>query len=94
MKLATNKEYKGIVFFGETYYYPLMCFKNLNNLNITIADGKNFDAFMAIELEEGSMKGIKGKFYESEVFENLSKEEVEGYNRKFSKLQKLRFPGQ
>ncbi len=49
---------------------------------------------MAIELEEGSMNGIKGKFYESEVFENLSKEEVEGYNRKFSKLQKLRFPGQ
>jgi len=49
---------------------------------------------MAIELEEGSMKGIKGKFYESEVFENLSKKEVEEYNKKFPKLQKLRFPGQ
>jgi hypothetical protein len=61
---------------------------------ITTAAGKNFDAFMGIELAEGSMKGIKGKFYESEIFENLPKEEVEEYNKKFPKLQKLRFPGQ
>lgn len=49
---------------------------------------------MGIELVEDSMKGIKGKFYESEVFENLPKEEVEEYNKKFPQLQKLRFPGQ
>ncbi|MPM86172.1 hypothetical protein SDC9_133257 [bioreactor metagenome] len=40
------------------------------------------------------MKGIKGKFYESEIFENLPKEEVEEYSKKFPKLKKLRFPGQ
>lgn len=94
MKLATNKGYKGIVIFGEPDYYPRIGFKTCDNFNITTADGKNFDAFMGIELAEDSMKDIKGKFYESEVFENLPKVEVEEYNKKFPKLQKLRFPGQ
>jgi len=94
MKLATNKGYKGIVIFGEPDYYPRIGFKTCDNFNITTADGKNFDAFMGIELAEDSMKDIKGKFYESEVFENLPKLEVEEYNKKFPKLQKLRFQGQ
>ena len=94
MKLAANKGYKGIVIFGEPDYYPRIGFKTCDNFNITTADGKNFDAFMGIELAKDSMKNIKGKFYGSEVFNNLPKEEVEDYNIKFPKLQKLRFPGQ
>ena len=94
MNLAANKGYKGIVIFGEPDYYPRIGFKTCDNFNITTADGKNFDAFMGIELAEDSMKGIKGKFHESEAFENLPKEEVDEYNKKFPKLQKLRFPGQ
>lgn len=94
MKLAVNKGYKGIVIFGEPDYYPRIGFKTCDNFHITTAAGKNFDSFMGIELIEDGMKGIKGKFYESEVFNNLLKEEVEEYNKKFPKLQKLRFPGQ
>lgn len=94
MKLAADKGYKGIVIFGEPDYYPRMGFKTCDNFNITTSNGKNFDAFMGIELSYGSMKGIKGKFYESEVFNNLQKEEVEEYNKKFPELKKLRFPGQ
>jgi predicted N-acetyltransferase YhbS len=94
MILAAGKGYKGIVIFGEPEYYPRIGFKTCDNFNITTSDGKNFDAFMGIELEQGSMKGIKGKFYESEVFENLPKEEVEEYNKNFPKLKKLRFQGQ
>jgi predicted N-acetyltransferase YhbS len=94
MKLAANKGYKGIVIFGEPEYYPRIGFRTCDNFNITTSHGKNFDAFMGFELEKGSMKNIKGKFYESEVFDNLPKEEVEDYNKNFPKLQKLRFPGQ
>jgi predicted N-acetyltransferase YhbS len=93
MKLAANKGYKGIVIFGEPDYYPRIGFKTCDNFNITTADGKNFHAFMGFELAKDSMKDIKGKFYESEVFENLPKEAVEEYNKKFPKLQKLRFSG-
>ena len=94
MKLAANKRYKGIVIFGEPDYYPQIGFKTCDNFNITTADGRNFDAFMGIELSEGSLKGIHGKFYGSEVFDNLPKDEVEEYNKNFPKLKKLRFPGQ
>lgn len=94
MGLAAEKGYKGIVIFGEPDYYPRIGFKTCDNFSITTSDGKNFDAFMGIELAEGSMEGIKGKFYVSEVFSNLQKEEVEEYNKKFPPLQKLRFPDQ
>lgn len=93
-KLAREAGHKGIVIFGEPDYYPRVGFKTCDNYNITTADGNNFDAFMAYELKEGSMSNIKGKFYESEDFENLSDEEVEKFNEKFPYMKKLRFPGQ
>ncbi|WP_242850050.1 GNAT family N-acetyltransferase [Clostridium polynesiense] len=94
MSLAADKGYKGIIIFGEPDYYPRIGFKTCDNFNIMTLDGKNFDAFMGIELAQDSMKDIRGKFYHSEVFENLPKEEVEEYNKNFPPLQKLRFPGQ
>lgn len=94
MGLAANKGYKGIVIFGEPDYYPRIGFKTCDNFHITTADGKNFDAFMGIELVEDGMKDVKGKFYEAKIFENLPKEEVEEFNQKFPSLKKLRFPGQ
>lgn len=94
IEIAKNEGYKGIVIFGEPDYYPRIGFKTCDNFNITTADGKNFDAFMCYELDKDSMRDIKGKFYESKVFENLPQEEVEEYNKKFPLMSKLRFPGQ
>lgn len=94
MSLAAKKGYRGIVIFGEPDYYPRIGFKTCDHFNITTADGKNFDAFMGIELVEGGMKNIKGKFFESKVFENLPKDKVEDFNKLFPPLQKIKFPGQ
>lgn len=94
MKLAASQGYQAIVIFGEPDYYPRIGFKTCDHFNITTPDGKNFDAFMGIELIAGGMKNIKGKFYEPEVYENLPKEEVEEFNKRFPPLNKLRFPGQ
>ena len=41
------------------------------------------DAFMGIELVEGGLADFGGKFYESEIFENLSEEENETFTREF-----------
>ncbi|MGF7144867.1 putative N-acetyltransferase YhbS [Anaerotaenia torta] len=68
MSLAADQGYPGIVIFGEPDYYPKIGFKTCDKFHIATADGKNFNAFMGIELAEGSMKGIQGKFYESKVF--------------------------
>ena len=94
MKLAAAKGYKGIIIFGDPNYYSRFGFKPCKNFGITTSDGKNFDAFMAAELTKDSLKGVKGKFYESEIFNNIDKEEVEEYNKRFPKLRKMKFPGQ
>ncbi len=94
MSLAAKKGYKGIIIFGEPDYYPRFGFKTCDNFNITTSKGKNFDAFMGIELAKDSLKGIKGKFYESEIFSNITEEEVEEYNKRFPKQRKMKFPGQ
>lgn len=94
MSLAAKQGYPGIVIFGEPEYYPRIGFQTCDNFNITTPDGKNYNAFMGIELKEAGFKNIKGKFYESEVFENLPKEEVEEYNKLFPPLKKQQFPGQ
>ncbi|HCW72834.1 MAG TPA: N-acetyltransferase, partial [Clostridiaceae bacterium] len=49
---------------------------------------------MGFELFEGSLQGITGKFYESEVFDDLPEEEVEKYSQNFPPLKKQRYPGQ
>lgn len=94
MSIAREKGYPGIVIFGEPEYYPRIGFKTCDHFGITTINGKNFDAFMGYELVKDGFKNIKGKFYESEVFDILPKDEVEEYNKKFPQLKKLRFPGQ
>lgn len=94
MKLAIELGYKAIIIFGEPEYYPRHGFKTCDNFNITTKDSKNFDAFMGIELVLNGLKGVQGKFYESEVFENLSPEKVDEFDKKFPYMQKLKLPGQ
>ncbi len=94
MPIAADKGYKGIVILGDPDYYPRIGFKTCDNFHIATADGRNFDAFMGIELIKEGMKDIKGKFYESEVFETLQAEEVEAFDKQFPRLHRLKFPGQ
>lgn len=94
MKLAAAEGYPGIVIYGEPDYYPRVGFRTCEHFLISTKDGKNFDAFMGIELIEGGMKKIKGKFYESEVFDTIPREEVEIFDRQFEPLKKQYFPCQ
>ncbi len=94
MKLATAAGYRGIVIFGEPDYYPRVGFRTCDHFLITTNEGKNFDAFMAIELMEGGMKNIKGQFYESEIFDDIPKDKVEVFDRQFEPKRKLYFPSQ
>lgn len=83
-----------IFIFGKPGYYPKHVFKNCSCFNITTTEGKNFDAFMGIELISGGLRGGHGKFYEATVFENLKAEEVEEFDKNFPQMEKLRLPGQ
>lgn len=92
--LAKEAGYAGVVIFGEPDYYPLHGFRTCDHFGVTTADGKNFDAFMGIELVEGGLSEFGGRFYESEIFENLSEEENEQYTKNFNAPRKQKFPGQ
>lgn len=94
MKLVADAGYPGIVIFGEPDYYPRVGFQTCDHFGITTADGGNSKSFMGIELKPGAMKDIHGKFYESDVFENLSKEAAEKYNDNFPLRKKQYFPMQ
>ncbi|SFR59531.1 GNAT family N-acetyltransferase [Anaeromicropila populeti] len=94
MELVKKAGYKAIIIFGEPDYYPRHGFITCDHFGITTKDGKNFDAFMGIELEKGALAHAKGKFTESEVFENLPPEEVDQYDKKFPYMEKLKLPGQ
>lgn len=94
MNLARNLGHKAIIIFGEPGYYPKHGFKTCDNFNITTADSKNFDAFMAIELVYEGLQGVHGKFFEGEIFDSLDKEEVEEFDKQFPYMEKLVLPGQ
>lgn len=94
MNVARKLGYKAIIIFGEPGYYPKHGFKTCDKFSITTADSKNFDAFMGIELIEGGLEGVHGKFFESEIFDSLDKEEVEEFDKQFPYMEKLVLPGQ
>jgi len=94
LELAKQQGFEGVVIFGEPDYYPLHGFKTCDNFGITTIDGKNFDAFLGIELVEGGLAKFGGKFIEPKVFEELSEEENEEFTKCFSTPAKQKFPCQ
>ncbi|MGE4571339.1 MAG: GNAT family N-acetyltransferase [Candidatus Izemoplasmatales bacterium] len=79
---AKQLGYKAIVIYGHPEYYPRFGFVNAEKFQITTKDGQNFNAFMALELYEGALDSIKGKFYEDKVFQ-VDSSELEAFNLKF-----------
>ena len=82
IKKARELGFKAIIIFGNPKYYQRFSFVNAKNYGITTASGENFDAFMALELFDGALDGITGKYYEDQVFKTDDKE-LEAFERGF-----------
>ena len=74
--------YKAIIIFGNPDYYHRFNFSNSKEYGIQTSWGDNFEAFMALELYDGGLNGISGKYYENAVFE-IEKEELEIFEKEF-----------
>lgn len=95
VKLAKEAGHPGIIILGEPEYYPKHGFVTCDNFGITTADGKNFDAFMGLELAEGAFAQMRGgRFYEAEVFETLTEEAAGKFDQDFPKIEKMKLPTQ
>jgi len=82
IKKAKELGFKAIVTFGDPKYYQRFGFVNAENYGITTPSGENFDAFMVLELFDGALDGITGKFYADNVFE-VKDEELEVFEKEF-----------
>jgi predicted N-acetyltransferase YhbS len=85
---AKQLGHKAIIIFGDPKYYHRFGFMNAKEYEIQTSSGENFEEFMALELYDGGLVGLSGKFYEDEIFET-EKEELEIFEREFPYKEKL-----
>lgn len=69
LKVAARLGYGAVIFFGHPSYYPRFGFKEAKEFNITTSNGKNYPAFMAMELIYGDLEGVSGTFHESPLYD-------------------------
>jgi predicted N-acetyltransferase YhbS len=81
---AKKQGYGAIIIYGHPNYYPRFGFVNAEKYNITTNEGKNFDAFMAMELIPGYFDNIKGRLILSEIFEEMNyKDQIIEFDKQF-----------
>lgn len=86
IKVAKDLGYGAILFFGHPTYYPRFGFKEAREFGITTAQGANFPAFMAMELQEGYLSRVSGKYIESSIYdEDITKGPAKEYDKLFFK---------
>lgn len=74
--------FRAVIIYGNPAYYHRFGFVNAQEYGITTPTGDNFDAFMALELYDGALQGISGKFYADRVFE-VDHQELEAFDKQF-----------
>lgn len=79
---AKEQGFKAIIIFGNPNYYRRFGFVNAEKYGIQTSSGENFDVFMALELFNGALNGITGKFYEDKVFD-VKDEELAIFDKGF-----------
>lgn len=80
---ARKLRYRAVIILGHPDYYPRVGFRPASEFGITTADGKNFDAFMALPLYPGALDGITGRFFFDPVYDNLDEEDVLEFENTF-----------
>ena len=84
IETAKNLGYGAIIIFGHPNYYPRFGFVPASTYNISTKEGKNFDAFMALELKKDYLSNLSGKFHESNIYdEKLYKREIIIFDKSF-----------
>lgn len=87
IRLARALEYRAMVLFGNPEYYHRFGFKNAVEYSITTKDDQNFEPFMALELFDGALSNVRGRFYEDESF-MVNEEELSNFEGQFSYKEK------
>ena len=84
---AKKLGYTAMILFGDPDYYHRFGFRNAKEYMITTKDNRNFEPFMALELQKNGMENIRGKFYEDSSFEP-NEEELNEFEKLFPQKEK------
>ena len=85
---AKKLGYGAILFFGHPTYYPRFGFVEAKEFGITTEWGDNYPAFMAMELVEGYLEHVTGKFIEAPIYnEEMTKENAREYDRLYFEME-------
>ncbi|MFZ5450597.1 MAG: GNAT family N-acetyltransferase [Thermodesulfobacteriota bacterium] len=84
---AKQLGHKAVIIFGNPNYYHRFGFRNAEKYRIQTSWGENFEEFMALELGDGGLHGISGKFYEDRVFK-IENDELEIFEKEFPPKEK------
>lgn len=82
IKSAREIGFSGMLLFGHPDYYHRFGYVNAAEFGITTSEGQNFDPFMALELQPGSLKNISGKFIYDASFE-VGNQELKEFEKEF-----------
>ena len=91
---AREMGFVAILICGNPDYYHRFGFKSASEYDITMSDGGSFDAFMALELKEGALEQISGRYYEDDVFHSITDEEFQVYDKQFTEKVMVKTPTQ
>lgn len=84
LEKAKKLNYGAVFFYGHPEYYPRFGFRDASEYSITTDTGDNFPAFMGLELQDGYLYDVRGRFIESIIYNErytspLAKEFDEGF---------------
>jgi predicted N-acetyltransferase YhbS len=81
-KIAVDLGYVAVFIYGNPAYYHRFGFVDAKTFDVSTSDGMNFDAFMGMELIQGGLRGITGRFYEDPAFQ-VDQGELESFEKGF-----------
>lgn len=91
IQLVKGAGYIGICIIGEPNYYPKRGFVTCDKFGITDEAGENYDALMALPLNDEAFQSVHGKLIESNVFKNCENEtELNAINSEFPAYRKIK----
>ena len=93
ISMARKMGFPAVVIFGDPEYYHRFGFVNAEKFGIQTSEGKNMDAFMALDLAGKGLDDVCGKFYEDNAFQ-ATKEDLEKFDLKFPPKEKHTKPDQ
>ncbi len=93
LSLCREMGFRAVVIYGAPAYYARFGFQPAEAFDICSADGMYAAALQVLELRPGALRGVRGRFFESPVFE-VDVRAAEAFDRDFPRRQKRETPSQ